>query len=59
MRLPCPRCGNDLVRIERQLLDRLISLVVPLQRCRCRRHDCQWEGRLRMHESGPTRKSTR
>lgn len=46
-RLPCPQCGNDLVRVRRRLLDRLFSMAVPLQRYRCRKHECQWEGALR------------
>lgn len=58
-RLVCPQCGDDLVRVERRLLDRLFSLVVPLQRYRCRLHDCQWEGTFPARKNGPTRKSTR
>lgn len=46
-RLACPRCGLDLVRVQRRLLDRLISLIAPRHRYRCRAHTCQWEGAVR------------
>jgi len=58
-RLACPRCGQHLVRVERRLLDRLISLVVPVQRYRCRMHNCQWEGTVRTNANGPTQRSAR
>lgn len=48
--LLCPCCGGLLIRIPRQPLDRLLSLVVPLQRYQCRawvgNTRCMWEGVL-------------
>lgn len=43
----CPRCLGGLNRVPRGSLDRLISLVVPVRRYRCRALACAWEGRLR------------
>ena len=43
----CPCCGNtDLLRIHRQLLDRLLSCVRPVYRFRCAHPGCSWEGTL-------------
>jgi hypothetical protein len=38
----CPRCGRSIHRTHRRSLDRLASLIVPLQRYRC--GDCGWSG---------------
>lgn len=54
-RLVCPLCGHDLVRVPRRLLDRLFSLFAPAHRYRCRMHDCQWEGTIRVAAPDPTR----
>lgn len=43
----CPRCLGGLNRVPRGTLDRLISLVVPVRRYRCRALACAWEGALR------------
>lgn len=43
----CPRCLSRVNRMPRGLLDRLISLVVPVRRYRCRALACAWEGVLR------------
>ena len=40
----CPRCGADLRRIRRTRTDRMLSLVVPVRRFRCRNEACHWEG---------------
>lgn len=44
----CPRCGSSVFRITRRPLDRLLSLVAPVQRYKCRAEkanfDCMWEG---------------
>jgi hypothetical protein len=46
----CPRCHAGLVRVPRQLSDRVLSLFLPLVRCRCERPLCGWEG-LRRREA--------
>jgi hypothetical protein len=46
--LRCPRCGAALLRVRRKPLDRLVSLVAPLRRYRCRAMGCGWEGTLRV-----------
>jgi hypothetical protein len=42
----CPVCGSQLKRVRRSLLDRLISLFVPMERVRCASKVCSWEGRV-------------
>jgi hypothetical protein len=44
---PCPQCRGDLFRIRRRLIDRMLSLFVPVQRYSCQRFSCKWEGNLR------------
>ncbi len=40
----CPRCReHDLIRIQRQRSDRMLSLALPVRRFACR--NCTWEGR--------------
>ena len=46
-RPPCPQCGGMLERIPRGWFDRLLSLVSPRRRYRCRTFACKWEGILR------------
>lgn len=41
-RQACPRCGHSIHRSHRRPLDRVVSLVVPLQRFRC--SECGWSG---------------
>ena len=48
----CPRCGGEVVRISRRLIDRVVSLVRPVQRYRCTASQCQWAGNL---SRGPVR----
>jgi hypothetical protein len=48
----CPRCGGEVARIPRRLIDRVISLVRPVQRYRCTALQCQWIGNL---SRGPVR----
>ena len=43
----CPLCGEHLQRIHRHPFDRLLSLVYPVRRYRCKRFRCGWEGTLR------------
>lgn len=42
----CPMCQGTLVRTPRRMVDRLWSLVQPLERYRCERFVCQWVGNL-------------
>ncbi len=44
--LGCPRCGSVLVRVRRKPFDRLLSLLSPRRRYRCRAMGCGWEGAL-------------
>ncbi len=48
----CPQCGGRLIRIARRPLDRLLSRFSPVQRYRCERFNCQWEGNVRVPPSG-------
>jgi predicted RNA-binding Zn-ribbon protein involved in translation (DUF1610 family) len=48
-RQACPRCGHSIHRSHRRPLDRVASLVVPLQRFRC--SECGWSG-LHVSSSG-------
>ena len=43
----CPECHSGLNRVRRRFIDRLLSLVYPVHRYRCRSFDCNWEGNLR------------
>jgi hypothetical protein len=45
--LRCPLCRGPLVRTRRTPLDRLLSLVSPRRRYRCRAIGCGWTGTLR------------
>lgn len=47
----CPQCGAHLIRIARRPFDRVLSRLVPVQRYRCERFNCQWEGNLRVQAS--------
>lgn len=40
----CPRCRGSACRVTRQPLDRLISIVYPVYRFRCRTFGCEWQG---------------
>ena len=53
---PCPRCGDDLDRIRRRLVDRLSSVWRPVHRYQCRNPLCGWEGNLRTGEIPPQRR---
>lgn len=46
----CPVCGGELYRRHRRWQDRVLSLLVPVARYRCKNRDCRWEGlRTRRH----------
>ncbi len=55
----CPECGGPMARIPRRLIDRVLSLVRPVQRYRCRNFACQWVGNVRVPRGGnePTDRS--
>ena len=40
----CPRCGGHISRVRRHLTDRLINLIIPVRRYRCREKGCGWSG---------------
>jgi hypothetical protein len=40
----CPICGGELHRRHRRWSDRVLSLLVPVGRYRCRNKECRWEG---------------
>ena len=44
----CPHCKGPVERVRRHFMDRVVSLVTPVQRYRCRARgwDCTWEGTL-------------
>jgi hypothetical protein len=42
----CPRCKNSVIRIPRRFIDRVISVVHPIHRYRCRSFICNWEGNV-------------
>ncbi len=48
----CPKCGGRLLRVWRRPVDRIISLVLPVQRYRCGYFVCQWSGNLRAVPAG-------
>ena len=43
-RRTCPVCGGELRRTHRRWQDRLLSLLVPASRYRCKNEECRWEG---------------
>jgi len=44
----CPRCNGAAARVPRRLADLLLSMVMTVNRYRCRSVDCGWEGNLRV-----------
>ena len=44
----CPHCNGPVERVRRHFMDRLVSLITPVQRYRCcaRGWECTWEGTL-------------
>lgn len=47
----CPKCSALLVRMPRRAIDRFLSRFVPVQRYRCERFVCQWQGNLRVEQA--------
>jgi len=44
----CPQCNGPVDRVRRRFIDRLVSLIMPVYRYRCRVKgwSCDWEGNL-------------
>ena len=42
----CPWCYGRAYRVQRRLIDRLLSLIAPRYRYRCGSLGCGWEGNL-------------
>jgi hypothetical protein len=42
----CPKCSDQVYRVPRRLVDRFISLFVPVQRYKCHSAHCGWEGNM-------------
>ncbi len=40
----CPKCGGRLHRVHRRPIDRLVNVIVPVVRYRCRNPECGWRG---------------
>lgn len=43
----CPRCGKPLYRLRRRPHERLLSVIYPVKRYKCK--ECGWRGLLRAH----------
>ncbi|MES2958386.1 MAG: hypothetical protein V4792_09370 [Pseudomonadota bacterium] len=43
----CPSCNGTVNRVPRQLIDHLLSSLMPVRRYSCRAVACHWEGTLR------------
>jgi len=42
----CPRCTGAIFRVRRRAIDRVIGLIFPRHRYRCKSSQCAWEGTL-------------
>jgi len=42
--LECPDCGGELHRVHRRPTDRILNVLVPVARYRCRTRACGWGG---------------
>jgi len=42
----CPQCGAASYRVRRRPIDRVLSLLSPLERYRCTLIGCGWEGNV-------------
>lgn len=54
-RLVCPHCQTPVKRVPRRVLDRLISLFVPIWRFGCPAPRCGWSGLVRRGAPGTHR----
>lgn len=46
----CPRCGNEMERISKRAIDKIINILVPVRRFKC--YGCLWEGNRMSSENG-------
>jgi hypothetical protein len=46
----CPRCQGETFRVERGLIDLLISRFSPVHRYRCDSRQCDWTGLVRQDQ---------
>jgi hypothetical protein len=42
----CPQCSDQVYRVPRRFIDRLVGLFRPLHRYRCLSPHCNWEGNI-------------
>jgi hypothetical protein len=42
----CPRCAGAITRVRRHTIDRVIAVIFPRHRYRCKSLQCTWEGTL-------------
>jgi hypothetical protein len=47
----CPCCYGRAYRVQRRLVDRVVSLILPRHRYRCGSIGCGWEGNLPLRTS--------
>jgi hypothetical protein len=52
----CPRCRGEVRRVHRHLSDRIVNLVTPIHRYRCRNSHCGWEGNINDTRVGKRKK---
>jgi predicted RNA-binding Zn-ribbon protein involved in translation (DUF1610 family) len=52
LRHTCPECSEQVHRVRRRFIDRVISLFKPVQRYRCLSPSCGWEGNMAMTPDG-------
>ena len=45
----CPQCAGYTTRVHRRMIDRVISLIVPVHRYKCHNYQCQWQGNVRQN----------
>ena len=43
----CPACAGYAIRVNRRFVDRVISLIAPVQRYQCQNFQCQWQGNIK------------
>lgn len=47
----CPECGSRLGKIHRRTVDRIRSILVPVNRFKCQNRDCEWVGNIKQRSS--------
>jgi hypothetical protein len=52
----CPRCRGEVRRVHRRLSDRVVNLVRPIHRYRCKSSHCRWEGNIDDKRPGKSKK---